>query len=179
MATISTPSKVRLRPFNDSDVPVLAHLLNNRKIWNNIRDYIPHPYVEQDAREVIAFCRKEDPKTTLVVEYQGEFVGAVGLIPQTDVYRISAEIGYWLGEPFWGKGIMTEAVKQMVDYGFKHLNLTRIFTGVFDFNKGSQRVLEKAGFKLECVFEKALIKNGVVCDEYWYAIIAAKEPARN
>ncbi|WP_291855293.1 GNAT family protein [Marinilabilia sp.] len=174
MTTYTNPIKIRLRPFYESDAPTLARLINNRKIWNNIRDFIPHPYFEQDAREFIGFCNQEDPKTTFAVEYEGEFVGAVGLVPQTDVYRISAEIGYWLGEPFWGKGFMTEAVKQMVDYGFKHLNLTRIFTGVFDFNKGSQRVLEKAGFKLECIFEKALIKNGVVCDEYRYAIIKDK-----
>lgn len=106
-----------------------------------------------------------------MVEYEGALAGVVGLVPQTDVYRISAEIGYWLGESFWGKGIMTEAVKRMVDYGFNHLNLVRIFTGVFDFNKGSQRVLEKAGFQLECIFRKALIKNGVVCDEYRFAVI--------
>jgi ribosomal-protein-alanine N-acetyltransferase len=171
MTLASTHSKIRLRPFRESDVPALARLFNNKKIWNNIRDYIPHPYFEQDAREFIGFCKQEDPQTTFVIEYEGELVGAVGLVPQTDVYRISAEIGYWLGEPFWGRGIMTEAVKQMVDYGFKHLNLVRIFTGVFDFNKGSQRVLEKAGFIRECIFEKALIKNGVVCDEFRYAII--------
>ncbi len=167
----SALSANRLRPFHEEDAPALARLLNNKKIWNNIRDYVPHPYFEQDACDFIAICQKEDPHYTFVVEYEGELAGVVGLVPQADVYRISAEIGYWLGEPFWGKGIMTEAVKQMVDYGFKHLNLIRIFTGVFDFNKGSQRVLEKAGFKLECVFEKALIKNGVVYDEYRYAII--------
>lgn len=171
MTTSSNSPKIRLRPFHESDISPMAHLINNRKIWNNIRDFIPHPYFEQDAREFIGFCNQEDPKMTFAIEYEGEFVGAVGLVPQTDVYRISAEIGYWLGEPFWGKGIMTEAVKQMVDYAFKQLNLIRIFTGVFDFNKGSQRVLEKAGFKLECIFEKALIKNEVVCDEYRYAII--------
>lgn len=167
----STLSAIRLRPFREDDAPVLARLFNNKKIWNNIRDYIPHPYLEQDAREFIGFCKKEDPQTTFGVEYDRELVGAVGLVPQTDVYRISAEIGYWLGEPFWGNGIMTEAVRQMVDYGFKHLNLIRIYSGVFDFNKGSQRVLEKAGFKRECVFEKALIKNGQICDEYRYALV--------
>ena len=171
MKTNTASSTIRLRPFRDNDVPVLTRLLNNKKIWNNVRDYIPHPYFEQDAREFIVFCKREDPQTTFVVEYEGELVGTVGLVLQTDVYRISAEIGYWLGEPFWGKGIMTRAVKQMVDYGFKHLNLLRIYTGVFDFNKGSQRVLEKAGFKLECIFEKALIKNGVVYDEYRYGLI--------
>jgi RimJ/RimL family protein N-acetyltransferase len=171
MKSNTHPTNIRLRPFREEDAPVLARLLNNKKIWNNIRDFVPHPYSEQDARDFIAICRKEDPLYTFVVEYEGQLAGVVGVVPQKDVYRISAEIGYWLGEPFWGKGIMTEAVKRMVDYGFNDLNLIRIFTGVFDFNKGSHRVLEKAGFKLECIFRKALIKNGVVCDEYRYAII--------
>ncbi|RCW36633.1 GNAT family N-acetyltransferase [Marinilabilia salmonicolor] len=171
MKSNTHPTNIRLRPFREEDAPVLARLLNNKKIWNNIRDFVPHPYSEQDARDFIAICRKEDPLYTFVVEYEEQLAGVVGVVPQKDVYRISAEIGYWLGEPFWGKGIMTEAVKRMVDYGFNDLNLIRIFTGVFDFNKGSHRVLEKAGFKLECIFRKALIKNGVVCDEYRYAII--------
>ncbi len=165
------PTDIRLRPFREEDAPVLARLLNNKKIWNNIRDFVPYPYSEQDARDFISICRKEDPQYTFVIEYEGLLAGVVGLVPQTDVYRISAEIGYWLGEPYWGKGIMTEAVKRMVDYGFHHLKLVRIFTGVFDYNKGSQRVLEKAGFQLECTFRKALIKNEVVCDEYRYAVI--------
>jgi len=162
---------MRLREFRKSDIKLLAGLCNNKKIWDNLRDYIPHPYTEKDAEEFIGFCKNENPQLTFAIEVEGEFAGSIGLVRQKDVYRLSAEIGYWLGEPYWGKGIMTEAVWQLTEYGFSRLGLVRIYTGVFDFNRASQRVLEKAGFKLECISEKALIKNDRICDEYKYALI--------
>ncbi len=108
----------------------------------------------------------ENPQQSFAIEYNGEFAGSIGLVKQNDVYRLTAEIGYWLGEPFWGQGIATKAVKLIAEYGFSQLELIRIYSGVFDFNKASQRVLEKAGFTLECIVEKAVIKNENVCDEY-------------
>ena len=90
---------------------------------------------------------------------------------QVDVYRKSAEIGYWIGEPYWGKGIATEAAKLITAYGFEQLELLKIFSAVFDFNKASQRVLEKAGYKLEAIIEKAICKNHKLCDEYRYGCI--------
>jgi ribosomal-protein-alanine N-acetyltransferase len=93
------------------------------------------------------------------------------LVIQKDIYRLSAEIGYWLGEPYWGKGIALKAVNLITEYGFNELELVRIYSGVFDFNKASHRVMEKAGFKLEAVFERSVIKNGIICDEYRYAKI--------
>ncbi|MFY9228802.1 MAG: GNAT family protein, partial [Bacteroidales bacterium] len=95
----------------------------------------------------------------------------IGLVRQTDVYKLSAEIGYWIGEPYWGMGIATKAVRLITEYGFNTLGLVRIYTGVFDFNKASQRVLEKAGFNLECIFEKSVFKNDKICDEYRYGLI--------
>lgn len=136
-----------------------------------MRDHLPFPYTEKHAMEFIEHCQGENPQQTFAVEYNGEFAGCVGLVRQTDIYKLTAEIGYWLGEPYWGLGIATKAVELITEYGFNQLGLVRIYTGVFDFNKASQRVLEKTGFKLECVFEKSLFKNGVICDEYRYALI--------
>jgi RimJ/RimL family protein N-acetyltransferase len=111
----------------------------------------------------------ENPPCTFAIEYMGELAGCIGLVKQTDVYKLSAEIGYWIGEPYWGLGIATTAVELLTEYGFHQLGLVRIYSGVFDFNKASQRVLEKAGYQLEGIFEKSVIKNGKICNEYRYA----------
>ncbi len=160
---------IALREFRDSDSFKLATLCNNNKIHDNLRDLIPFPYLEQDAKYFINLCRNENPKTNLAIEFNGEFAGVIGLGLQTDVYKLSAEIGYWLGEPFWGKGIATRAVRLMLDYGFSTLGVVRIYSSVFDYNKPSQRVLEKAGFELEGIFRKAVFKNAKIYDEYRYA----------
>jgi RimJ/RimL family protein N-acetyltransferase len=165
---------MKLREFRSEDAKRLAELCNNKKIWDNLRDYIPHPYTGKDAEEFISSCRNENPQLTFAIEIDGEFAGSIGLVKQKDVYRLSAEIGYWLGEPYWGKGIMTEAVRQVTGYGFGRLELVRIYTCVFDFNRASQRVLEKAGYSLECISEKALVKNGRICGEYRYSILNSK-----
>lgn len=164
-------NKIKLRPFTDSDSKRLAELCNNKKIWNNLRDYIPFPYTETNAIDFIKYCQTENPQLTFAIEINGEFAGSIGLVRQPDVYKLTAEIGYWLGEPFWGMGIATKAVRLIVEYGFNNLGLVRIYTGVFDFNKASQRVLEKSGFKLECIFEKSVFKNDKICDEYRYGLI--------
>lgn len=158
-----------LRSFNEEDNTRLAELCNNKNIWNNVRDYLPFPYTVQHAAEFIALCRQEIPQTTFAIEFKGELAGCVGLVRQTDIYRLNAEIGYWIGEPYWGLGIATKAVELITAYGFEKLKLIRIYSGVFDFNKASQRVMEKAGFKLECISEKSIIKNGMICNEYRYA----------
>jgi RimJ/RimL family protein N-acetyltransferase len=166
-----TDNQLILRPFKDADAKCLAELCNNKKIWDNLRDYIPFPYTEENAIEFIKYCQAESPQQTFAIEYNGEFAGSIGLVMQTDVYRLTAEIGYWLGEPFWGKGIATKSVKLITKYGFNHHGLIRIYSGVFDFNKASQRVLVKAGFKLECIVEKSVIKNDIICDEHRYGLI--------
>lgn len=162
---------IRLRKFKIVDSSRLAELCNNKNIWNNLRDYLPFPYTEKDAAEYIEYCQSEEPQLTFAIEFNGDFVGSIGLVKQTDVYKLTAEIGYWIGEPYWGLGIATKAVRLITEYGFNHLGLVRIYTGIFDYNKASQRVLEKSGFKLECVFEKSIFKNDKICDEYRYALI--------
>lgn len=165
----SKSDPITLRCLLDTDQSRLAALCNNRKIWDNVRDFLPSPYTEQNALEFIKNCQEEDPLVRFAIEYKGELAGCVGLVRQTDIYRLTAEIGYWIGEPFWGMGIATKAVGLITDYGFNQLELIRIYTGVFDFNIASQRVLEKSGFTLEGIFEKSVIKNGRILNEYRYA----------
>lgn len=160
---------ILLRPLVDSDKNRLAELCNNKKIWDNLRDSIPFPYTVNDAVNFIKLCQKQDQNVTFAIEFKGELCGVIGLVKQTDIYKHSAEIGYWIGEPFWGKGIATAAVNLIVGYGFNDLNLVRIYTAVFDFNKASQKVLRKAGFILEGIFDKSVSKNGRIFDEYRYA----------
>ncbi len=151
---------IKLRPFDLSDRKRLAELANNKKIWDNLRDAMPHPYLEKDAENFIAKCLSKNPMTFFAVECDGELVGSIALVPKTDVYRKSAEIGYWIGEPYWGKGIATKAISLIVEFGFKDLDIVRIYTGVYDYNLASQKVLEKNGFQKEAVFKKAVFKMG-------------------
>ena len=168
--------KVALRRLIPSDKFRLAELANNKKIWDNVRDYFPHPYTEEEAERFIEFTKQEDPVQTSGILWGGDLVGVVGLVKRSDVYRKTAEIGYWIGEPYWNRGIAPKAVSLIVDYGFNELDLLRIDAGVFEFNKASQRVLEKCGFEFEGVFKKSIIKNGQIWDEYRYGIIK-KEPS--
>ena len=160
-----------LREWQLSDYESLAENANNINIWNNVRDYFPHPYSEKDGQEFIAMCNeKSAPATELAIVMDGA-VGGIGIVPKTDVERISAEIGYWLGEKYWNRGIMTAVVKQMTDYAFANFpELQKLIAPVFDFNFASQRVLQKAGFEREAILKKAAIKNGIVIDEHYYSI---------
>ena len=160
---------IRLRALRQEDADQIAQLINNHKILDNLRDSIPFPYLKSDALKFIELCGRLDPLRNFAIEYDGKFVGTIGLEQETDVYRLSGHLGYWLGEPYWGKGIASAAVDRMVEYGFHSLELIRIHACVFSFNKASQRVLEKNGFKLEGIFEKAVVKNNNVYDEYHYA----------
>ncbi len=106
---------VNIRHFKIEDSKRLASLISNKNIWDNLRDYIPYPYTEKDAIEYIKFCNSQNPQTYFAIEFNGELVGSIGLILQKDVYRKSAEIGYWIGEEYWGSGITSKAVKLIVD----------------------------------------------------------------
>jgi len=163
--------KIILRRLDDSDRSALAQLANNKKIWDNLRDVMPYPYTEDDALFFIHLAKQEEPSLTFAIEYNGELCGVIGLVPQQDVYKKTAEIGYWIGEPFWNKGIATKAVNLLTNYGFDKLGLVRIHTGVFDYNIGSMKVLEKCGYKKDGVFEKAIIKNGNIYDEHRFSKI--------
>ncbi|MEM7380739.1 MAG: GNAT family protein [Bacteroidota bacterium] len=166
-----TSEKITLRKFNEQDATRLALLCNNIKIWNNVRDYLPHPYSEKDGLAFIRAVAEEDPLATFAIDYEDELAGCIGIQPQSDVYRLTAEIGFWIGEPFWGKGIAPEAIKLATNYGFEELGLIRMYAHCFDFNIGSQKALTKAGFHREGVAEKAIIKNDRIGDEIRFALI--------
>lgn len=162
---------VILRYFKVSDAIHLQELANNKNVSQNLRDAFPHPYTLSDAKSFIERCMKQKPVTTFAIEYKGEYVGNIGLGPGTDVYHKSAEIGYFIGEPYWNKGIATKAVKLITDYGFHELGIIRIYTGIFEYNEASMRVLEKCGFVKEAIFQASVFKNGRIWEEHRYAII--------
>ena len=166
--------QVSLREWKKSDRIILAELANNIDIWRNVRDRLPHPYQLKHADEFIAYCLAQKTPYVLAIMVGDKIAGCIGLELQTDTSRLSAELGYWIGEPFWGKGIATEAVKQMLEYISQRFpDLVRIFAGVFEKNVASMRVLEKCGFHLEGIQRKAVIKNNVISDCYiWVKIIA-------
>ena len=160
-----------LRPLRLSDAKRLAELANNEKISCNLRDGFPHPYTLADAENFLEKFTNQDPVTFFGIDYDGEYVGNISLVPGQDVYRKSAEIGYFIGEPYWNKGIVTTAVNLITEYGFNHLDIIRIHTGVFEYNEASMHVLEKCGFVKEGVFKKSVFKQGKLWDEVRYAKI--------
>ncbi len=159
-----------LRIPRPSDAASLARYANDRNVWLNLRDAFPHPYAIEDAKRFIAMAADRRPPTILVIDVEGEAVGAIGLTLKDDVERVSAELGYWLAEPFWGRGITTAAVRAMVAYAFDTFDLTRVFALPYARNAASSRVLEKAGFHLEARLRRAVVKDGVVLDQLQYAV---------
>jgi len=162
---------VKLRRLKESDSTRLVDLANNENISRNLRDGFPHPYTLQNAEEFIQRITDQDPVTIFAIEYKGEYVGNIGLVKCKDVYRKSAEVGYFIGEDYWNKGIVTAALNLIVDYGFRNLDIVRIHTGVYEHNLASQRVLEKCGFIKEGVFKKAVFKQEKFWNEVRYARI--------
>jgi len=160
-----------LRPLRADDATVLAQLANNRKIWINVRDVLPSPYSIDDANNFIRFTQKENPQMSFAITFDEQLCGMVGLVGQTDVYKKTAEIGYWIGEPYWNKGIATIAVKLLTQYGFDQLDFIRIHTGVFEYNIGSMKVLTKNGYTKDGVFRKSILKNGQIFDEHRFSKI--------
>jgi RimJ/RimL family protein N-acetyltransferase len=163
-----TNENVTLREFTPDDIYRLAELADNPKIAVNLRDGFPNPYTIADAENFFEKYAEQESSLVLAIEYNGEYVGNIGLHKASDVYRLSAEIGYFLGEPYWNLGIMTKAIPLICDYGFKNLDIVRIHAGIFEFNTASMRVLEKCGFKKEAVCKMAIIKQGKIYDEVRY-----------
>lgn len=159
-----------LRPFRESDLDSLVSYANNWNIAKFMTNRFPHPYTEKDGKEFITFANQNDPVTIFTIDIAGHASGAIGVHPQSDVMRKNAELGYWVAEPFWGKGIVSAAILQMVDYGFKNFDIHRIFARPFGNNKASQRVLEKTGFVLEAHIKGNIYKNGEYLDEMIYAV---------
>lgn len=162
-------SKCLLRPWQSGDEDSLVRYANNRNIWINLRDLFPHPYTRQDAGFWVRYAQISQIEKNFAVVVGSEAVGSISLKPQSDIYHRSAEIGFWLGEEHWGKGIMTEAVLSVCEFGFSTLDLIRIYAHVLEWNSASMRVLEKCGFTQEGRMRKAAVKDGRVSDVFVYA----------
>lgn len=160
-----------IRDWQFKDAPSIAKYANNRKIWINLRDGFPHPYRIQDAESFISRVIETNPITAFAIATQSEAIGSIGLMPGKDVHRYTAEIGYWLAEQFWGKGIMTQAVKSLSAYAMSELKLYRIFAEPYCKNIASVKVLQKAGFVCEGTLRSSVYKDGKVFDQFIYSYI--------
>ena len=159
-----------LRPWTLADADDLAFFANNREIAKNMTDAFPHPYTKEDALRFINMTLVHSPTQVFCIEVDGRPGGGIGIFPQSDILRKNAELGYWLAEPHWGKGIMSSIIPQMVEYAFRTWDITRIYARPYGSNIGSQRVLEKAGFTLEARLEKTIFKWDEFQDELIYAL---------
>ena len=162
-----------LRKWKESDAESIAQNANNEKIAGNLRNVFPYPYTIEDAKSFIDMCINTDESKNLLyaIEINGKAVGSIGVFVKDDVYCRSGEIGYWLGEDYWGKGIMSEAIRRTCTEAFKRFDIIRIYAEPYAYNTGSRKALEKAGFSLEGVLKSSVYKNGIVFDSCVYAII--------
>jgi [ribosomal protein S5]-alanine N-acetyltransferase len=185
---MSGAEQIALRPWRRSDIPSLVRYANNRKIWLNLRDIFPHPYTQIEAERWITICESnQGPTTSFAIELQGEAIGGISFRLLDDVNCKTGVIGYWLGEPFWGRGIATAALKQTTAYAFQttfvnaHVadslarlrsappSVERLEATVFEWNPASARVLEKAGYVLEGRLRRSIFKDGRLADSLLYA----------
>lgn len=167
---IITPAAI-LRDWTPDDVLPLARHANNPDIAGHMRDAFPSPYTIQDARQFIAMALENTRALLLAIEVNGSAAGGIGIHVLPDVYRGTAEIGYWLSKDYQGKGIVTDAVRSIIPVAFDRFPIVRLQAGVFADNRASMRVLEKCGFGLEAIHRKAVTKNGVNMDEYLYVLV--------
>jgi RimJ/RimL family protein N-acetyltransferase len=160
-----------IRSFTATDAESIVKYANNRRISINLRDRFPYPYTRADADGFLEAARVQQPESDFAIAARDEVIGGIGFHRQSDVYRLSAEIGYWLGEPFWGRGIASRAVRALTEWVFASTSLVRVYAHVFDWNPASARVLEKAGYTLEGRMRRSVIKNGQVIDQLVYGIV--------
>jgi RimJ/RimL family protein N-acetyltransferase len=159
-----------VRSYRAADAPSLAKHGNNRRIWENLRDRFPHPFTEANATEYIEhLAASNSDETSFAIDVDGQAVGGISLRPGTDIERIGAELGYWIGEAFWNRGIATSAIRLVTDYAFNKKRLERVFAVPFMTNVASCRALEKAGYEREGVMRRSAIKDGRIMDQYLYA----------
>ena len=161
-----------LRPWQKEDAQTLASIANNKNIWNNLLDGFPSPFTVMDALQWINKEGAANPITKFAIQHDNQVVGGIGMMLHEDVYKNTVELGYFVGEPFWGKGIAHKAIVTLVEHIQKQQSITRIFARVYEHNKASMKALQKAGFYLEGIQRKAAIKNNKVMDIYvWVKLI--------
>jgi RimJ/RimL family protein N-acetyltransferase len=168
---------VRIRPWAIEDAPDLAHAINNPSVLKNLRDGIPYPYTVSDAEAFIRGMLDAEPERVYAwaIEVDGRVAGSIAAFRQGNIHRCTAEMGYYVGEEFWGRGVASRAVYAACNWVFTHTDILRIFAEPFATNGASCRVLEKAGFQLEGVMRKNAVKNGEVLDMKLYARIRDQE----
>lgn len=158
-----------IRSWQRDDASSLPKYANNRNVWRNLRDLFPHPYTKDDAQSYLQSVVGKTPETHFAIEVDGEAIGGIGVTLGEDIERFVGELGYWLGEPYWGRGIMTEAVRAFTQFAVEQYSLQRVEAGVFQWNPASVQVLEKAGFTLEATMRQSAFKDGQVIDRWLYA----------
>ncbi len=166
----------RIRKWKLSDAVALAVAVSNKKILNNLRDGLPYPYTEQDGENYISemLSANEDETFAFAITVDNKVIGSIGVFRQENIHRQTAELGYYISEEYWGKGIMTEAVKQICEYVFSKSDIIRIYAEPFAYNIASCRVLEKAGFQYEGTLRYNAVKNGKIIDMKMYSILKAE-----
>lgn len=163
------------RSWKAEDAQSIAKYADNRKIWMNLRDAFPHPYRIKDAESYISNAITKHPETSFAIATQKEAIGGIGLVLGKDVHRYSAELGYWLAEPFWGQGIMTRAVKAITEYAIQELGMLRIYAEPYHTNPASAKVLEKAGFKCEGTLRSSVVKDGKILDQKIFGYVRGRD----
>lgn len=165
------PRRVSVREFRAADLESIVRLGDDREVWRALRDRFPRPYTIDDARDWLDFVASQNPVTHFAIEVDGAFAGGIGYSRRGDVERLAAEIGYWLGRPYWGRGIATAALATLVPRIFETTDLVRLDALVFATNPASSRVLEKCGFAFEGTLRRAIVKDGEILDARLYAIL--------
>jgi ribosomal-protein-alanine N-acetyltransferase len=163
-----------MRDWRKEDAPSIARYANNRNVSINLRDRFPYPYTLSDAEAFLSAVCRAEPRTCFAVATGDEAIGSIGLVLGEDVHRFTAELGYWLAEPFWNRGIMSQAVQLLTEYAFEEFRLIRIYAQPVAGNRASARVLEKAGFQREGLLRASVYKEGKVLDQVVYAKV--REP---
>lgn len=165
--------KCRIRKWELSDAKDLAAALSNKKVQDNLRDGLPYPYTEQDGKEFISAMLSADENETsaFAITVDNMVIGSISVFRQGNIHRQTAELGYYIAEEYWGKGIMTEAVKQICEYIFAKSDIIRIYAEPFAYNIASCRVLEKVGFQYEGTLRNNAVKNSKVIDMKMYSLL--------
>lgn len=162
---------LHLSPINTVDPHQLQVMADNYEIARYLKDIFPHPYTLKDAHAFLQLANEGMMGYCFAI-YAGNLFAGIGSIqPQQDIYKVSGEIGYWIGQPFQGRGYGTETVKKLVSFAFRETELTRLFAGVFSNNSASMRVLEKAGFTREAIFKQSIIKHNQLLDEHVFTLL--------
>ena len=169
--------KCKVRKWKLTDAKDIAVALSNKKIQDNLRDGLPYPYSEQDGIDFISsmLSANEDETFAFAITLDDKVIGSIGVFRQQNIHRQTAEMGYYIAEEYWGKGIMTDAVKQICEYVFKNSDILRIYAEPFAYNTGSCRVLEKAGFQYEGTLRNNAVKNGKVIDMKMYSLLREEQ----